>query len=82
MVMRWPSGVSKANTLFTILLFSAFIPYQVMLYPIVMILRDIGLYGDVWGLVIVHSISACRFYAVVPQLLQLASRGAGQGGAR
>jgi len=41
---------------FSILIVGAFIPYQVMLYPIVIILREIGLYGSLTGLVIVHSI--------------------------
>lgn len=41
---------------FTILIVGAFIPYQVMLYPIVIILREIGLYGSLTGLVLVHSI--------------------------
>ena len=45
-----------ADIFFTILIFGAFIPYQVMLYPIVILLRDIGLYGTLTGLVIVHSI--------------------------
>ena len=45
-----------ANTFFTILIFGAFIPYQVMLYPLVIMLREIGLYGSLTGLVIVHSI--------------------------
>ncbi len=45
-----------ADTFFTILIFGAFIPYQVMLYPIVIILREIGVYGTLTGLVIVHSI--------------------------
>jgi glucose/mannose transport system permease protein len=45
-----------ANLFFTILIVGAFIPYQVMLYPIVIILREMGLYGSLWGLVIVHSI--------------------------
>ncbi|MDE0212176.1 MAG: carbohydrate ABC transporter permease [Boseongicola sp.] len=45
-----------ANVFFTILIFGAFIPYQVMLYPIVILLRELGLYGSLWGLVIVHSI--------------------------
>jgi len=45
-----------ADTFFAILIVGAFIPYQVMLYPIVIILREIGLYGTLWGLVIVHSI--------------------------
>ncbi|QKV19150.1 carbohydrate ABC transporter permease [Oricola thermophila] len=45
-----------ADVFFTILIFGAFIPYQVMLYPIVIILREIGLYGTLSGLVLVHTI--------------------------
>lgn len=45
-----------ADLFFAILIFGAFIPYQVMLYPLVIILREIGLYGSLWGLVMVHSI--------------------------
>lgn len=45
-----------ADVFFTILIFGAFIPYQVMLYPIVILLREMGLYGTLWGLVVVHSI--------------------------
>ena len=45
-----------SDIFFTILIFGSFIPYQVMLYPIVIMLREIGLYGTLWGLVIVHSI--------------------------
>ena len=45
-----------ADIFFTILIFGAFIPYQVMLYPIVIILREMGFYGSLTGLVIVHSI--------------------------
>ncbi|MFN3506317.1 MAG: carbohydrate ABC transporter permease [Allorhizobium sp.] len=41
---------------FTILIFGAFIPYQVMLYPLVILLREMGLYGSLSGLVIVHTI--------------------------
>ncbi len=41
---------------FTILIVGAFIPYQVMIYPIVIVLREIGIYGTLTGLVIVHTI--------------------------
>ena len=33
-----------ANLFFTILIFGAFIPYQIMIYPLVILLRDLGLY--------------------------------------
>jgi len=45
-----------ANVFFTILIFGAFIPYQVMIYPLVIMLREMGLYTKLGGLVIVHSI--------------------------
>ena len=45
-----------ANIFFTILIFGAFIPYQVMIYPIVIMLREMGIYGTLTGLVIVHTI--------------------------
>ncbi len=41
---------------FTILIIGAFIPYQVMIYPIVIVLRELGIYGTLTGLVIVHTI--------------------------
>ncbi len=39
-----------SNTFFTILIVGAFIPYQVMIYPLVILLREIGLMGSLWGL--------------------------------
>lgn len=45
-----------ADIFFTILIVGAFIPYQVMIYPIVILLREMGLYGSLTGLVIVHTI--------------------------
>lgn len=45
-----------ANVFFTVLIFGAFIPYQVMIYPLVIILREMGLYSTLWGLVLVHTV--------------------------
>jgi glucose/mannose transport system permease protein len=76
-----------ANTFFAILIFGAFIPYQVMLYPIVIILREIGLYGTLKGLVIVHSIFGMpiltllfrNYFTSVPEELFKAARVDGAG---
>lgn len=76
-----------ARTFFTILIFGAFIPYQVMLYPIVIILREMGLYGTLWGLVIVHSIFGMpiltllfrNYFAGLPEELFKAARVDGAG---
>ncbi|SIR04782.1 carbohydrate ABC transporter membrane protein 2, CUT1 family [Rhizobium sp. RU35A] len=45
-----------ADVFFSILIVGAFIPYQVMIYPIVIVLRELGVYGTLTGLVIVHTI--------------------------
>ncbi len=45
-----------ADLFFTILIVGAFIPYQVMIYPIVIVLREMGIYGTLTGLIIVHTI--------------------------
>ena len=50
-----------ADIFFTILIVGAFIPYQVMIYPIVIVLREIGLYGTLDGpRHRAHRSSACR----------------------
>jgi glucose/mannose transport system permease protein len=76
-----------ANVFFTILIVGAFIPYQVMIYPIVIILREMGVYGTLTGLVIVHSIFGMpintllfrNYFASVPEELFKAARVDGAG---
>lgn len=76
-----------ANLFFAILIFGAFIPYQVMLYPIVIMLRELGLYGDLSGLVIVHTIFGMpiltllfrNYFASLPEELFKAARVDGAG---
>ncbi len=43
-----------SETLFTLILFGMFIPYQSILVPLVTTLRTIGLYGTMPGLILVH----------------------------
>ncbi len=76
-----------AQIFFVILIFGAFIPYQVMLYPIVIILREIGLYGSLTGLVIVHTIFGMpiltllfrNYFSSIPEELFKAARVDGAG---
>ena len=76
-----------ADIFFTILIVGAFIPYQVMIYPIVIILREMGLYGTLTGLVIVHSIFGMpiltllfrNYFTSVPEELFKAARVDGAG---
>ncbi|NAZ38018.1 carbohydrate ABC transporter permease [Rubellimicrobium sp. CFH 75288] len=72
---------------FAILLVGAFIPYQVMLYPLVILLREMGLYGSLWGLVLVHTIFGMpintllfrNYFAAIPEELHKAARVDGAG---
>jgi glucose/mannose transport system permease protein len=76
-----------SEVFFTILIIGAFIPYQTMLYPIVILLREIGLMGDIGGLVLVHTIFGMpiltllfrNYFASVPEELFKAARVDGAG---
>jgi len=76
-----------SEVFFTILLFGAFIPYQVMLYPIVIILRELGLFASLGGIVLVHTIFGMpiltllfrNYFAAVPEELFKAARVDGAG---
>jgi glucose/mannose transport system permease protein len=76
-----------SDLFFTILIFGSFIPYQVMLYPIVILLREMGLYGGLWGLVLVHTIFGMpiltllfrNYFSSIPEELFKAARVDGAG---
>lgn len=76
-----------SDVFFTILIFGSFIPYQVMLYPIVILLREMGIYGTLWGLVLVHTIFGMpiltllfrNYFSTIPEELFKAARVDGAG---
>ncbi|MCZ4092607.1 MULTISPECIES: carbohydrate ABC transporter permease [Sinorhizobium] len=76
-----------ADLFFTILIVGAFIPYQVMIYPIVIVLREMGVYGTLTGLIIVHTIFGMpiltllfrNYFAGLPEELFKAARVDGAG---
>lgn len=43
-----------SDTLFALILFGMFIPYQSVLFPLVQFMQTIGLYGSIPGLILVH----------------------------
>jgi glucose/mannose transport system permease protein len=76
-----------ANLFFAMLVVGAFIPYQVMIYPIVIILREMGIYGTLSGLVLVHTVFGMpiltllfrNYFASLPEELFKAARVDGAG---
>ena len=51
---KWSFPGSKV--LFAFMLFGMFIPYQAILIPLFSFIKSIGLYGSIWGLVVVHAV--------------------------
>jgi ABC-type sugar transport system, permease component len=76
-----------ANILFGLLVFGAFVPYQVVIYPLIIGLREIGLFATFPGIIIVHTIFGMpiltllfrNFFASLPVELFKAARVDGAG---
>ncbi len=72
---------------FAVLIFGSFIPYQVMLYPLVMITRQMGIFGTLQAVIIIHTIFGMpiltllfrNYFASLPQELFKAARVDGAG---
>ena len=71
-----------ANLLFGVLMLGAFIPVQVMIYPLVKAQAAVGLFSSLAGIVVVHVIFSMpvmtllfrNYYAAIPQELFKAAR--------
>ena len=71
-----------AGVLFAILMCGAFIPLQVMIYPLVRVLAALGMFGSLPGIVLVHTVFAMpvltllfrNYYAGLPVELFQAAR--------
>ena len=82
---NWPFKLSEV--FFTILLLSSFIPYVVMIYPLVIITRELGIYSTLPAVVLVHTIFGLplltllfrNYFASLPQELFKAARVDGAG---
>ncbi|MBT9594403.1 MAG: carbohydrate ABC transporter permease [Vitreoscilla sp.] len=71
-----------ANALFAVLMLGAFVPVQVMIYPLVKILAVLGLFSSLPGIVAVHVVFSMpvmtllfrNYYAAIPMELFKAAR--------
>ncbi|WP_244484122.1 MULTISPECIES: carbohydrate ABC transporter permease [unclassified Devosia] len=72
---------------FAVLIFGSFIPYQVMLYPLVMLTRGMGIFGSLQAVIVIHTIFGMpiltllfrNYFASLPQELFKAARVDGAG---
>jgi glucose/mannose transport system permease protein len=53
-IALWPFRF--AEVFFTILLVGSFVPYQVMLYPLVIITSWMGIYSTLWAVIFIHTV--------------------------
>ncbi|WP_245464194.1 carbohydrate ABC transporter permease [Rhizobium sp. NXC24] len=79
--------VRGANVLFAVLLLGAFIPYQVFIYPLVLIYRGVGIYSTLPCIIITHTVFGLpvltllfrNYYSSLPMELFKAARVDGAG---
>jgi glucose/mannose transport system permease protein len=72
---------------FTVLIFGSFIPYQVMITPLVVVLREMGIFGTLTGIIVIHTIFGMpiltllfrNYFASLPKELFAAARVDGAG---
>jgi glucose/mannose transport system permease protein len=82
---KWPFPGSRVA--FALILFGMFIPYQAILIPLFGFIRSIGLYGSIWGLVLVHTVYGLpittlifrNYYVEIPDAMVEASKLEGAG---
>lgn len=71
-----------ANILFGVLMIGVFVPYQVIMYPLVRLLSSVGLFGSLPAIVVIHAIFGMpvmtllfrNYYTGIPQELFKAAR--------
>ena len=71
-----------SEVFFTVLLFGSFIPYQVMLYPLVLITAQLKIFGTLWAIILIHTIFGMpiltllfrNYFSSLPQELFKAAR--------
>lgn len=76
-----------SEVFFTVLLFGSFIPYQVMLYPLVLITAQLKIFGTLWAIILIHTIFGMpiltllfrNYFSSLPQELFKAARVDGAG---
>jgi glucose/mannose transport system permease protein len=73
--VRW------AGTFLFLLFMCAFVPFQIIMYPLIAMTRFIGVYGTIWGVAVVHAVLALpvltlifrNYYKDIPQEIMSAA---------
>ncbi len=81
------NSFKSSELIFTLILFGMFIPYQIILIPLFQVLKNMGLYGDLKGLILAHvvygipivSLLFRNFYDQIPDDIMESARLDGAG---
>ena len=73
--VRW------AGTFLFLMFMCAFVPFQIIMYPLIAMTRSIGVYGTIWGVAVVHAVLAMpvlvlifrNYYKDIPQEIMSAA---------
>jgi glucose/mannose transport system permease protein len=73
--------VKWAGAFLFVLFLCAFVPFQIIMFPLIAITRNMGIYGTLWGIAVVHAVLAMpvltlifrNFYKDIPQDLMKAA---------
>ena len=84
-IANWPFRFAEA--FFTVLLVGSFVPYQVMLYPLVIITAWMGIYSTLWAVIFIHTVFGLpiltllfrNYFSSMPEELFRAARVDGAG---
>ncbi len=60
---NWPFKMSEA--FFTVLIVGSFVPYQVMLYPMVLLTKNMGIYSTLYAVIFVHTVFGLPFLTLL-----------------
>jgi glucose/mannose transport system permease protein len=68
-------NVRWANSFLFVLFLCAFVPFQIIMIPLVVLIADLGLFGTIWAIAVIHAVLAMplltlifrNFYKDVPQ---------------
>ncbi len=58
-------NVRWAGTFLFVLFICAFVPFQIIMIPLIVIVANIGLYGTVWGVALVHAVLAMPLLTLI-----------------
>ena len=63
---RWRSGTCAGRARFLFVLFiCAFVPFQIIMIPLIVLVASMGIYGTIWAIALVHAVLAMPLLTLI-----------------